>query len=153
MADFNLSKKFFTADNNRRGSLELNNPRWLAPEVLRGEYATEAADVFSMGVVLWELLVGKFPWGGMERSEIRTRVLAGGRLEVPPAEDLPGGAATAEFAGLPRYLDLMRQCWAQEPGERPGFWEVARELADLCKLAPMPGQAAEGRDSASDDMV
>lgn len=39
-------------------NLELPRPmrRWLAPEVMQGEHATQMADVFSMGVVLWELL-------------------------------------------------------------------------------------------------
>lgn len=145
VADFNLSK--FLGDTflgeegaaRRRSSLDKNNPRWIAPEVLRGEAAAEAADVFSMGVVLWELLVGAFPWGGAERSAIRTTVLAGGRLAVPAPEDLPGGVATAGFAGLPRYLALMRCCWAQEPRERPDFGEVAEELAALLALAD-PGE-------------
>lgn len=55
----------------------------------------------------------------------------GGRLEVPPVDRLPGGADTTAFAasgGLASYLQLLGQCWAQEPSERPGFDEIARQL-------------------------
>jgi serine/threonine protein kinase len=39
-----------------------NNPHWLAPEVLDGQQATPAADVFAFGVVLWEVLTWDIPW-------------------------------------------------------------------------------------------
>jgi serine/threonine protein kinase len=41
------------------------NPRWLAPECLAGQKATLASDVFSFGVVLWELLTWEMPWAGV----------------------------------------------------------------------------------------
>jgi hypothetical protein len=40
-----------------------NNPRWLAPELLDGQQATPAADVFAFGVVMWEVLTWDIPWG------------------------------------------------------------------------------------------
>lgn len=52
-------------------------------------------------------------------------VLAGGRLEVPLREGLPGGA---ELVGLDVYVALLRSCWAQQPTERPTFEEVILEL-------------------------
>ena len=39
-----------------------NNPRWLAPELLDGQQATPAADVFAFGVVMWEVLTWDIPW-------------------------------------------------------------------------------------------
>ena len=39
------------------------NPRWLAPELMQGERATLASDVFAYGVVLWEAMTWQLPWG------------------------------------------------------------------------------------------
>lgn len=49
VADFNLSR--LIQSSSRSSSMAAMNPRWLAPEVLRGEHATQAADVFAFGVV------------------------------------------------------------------------------------------------------
>ena len=40
-------------------------PHWMAPEVLRSEHIDEKADVYSFGVILWEILTGKIPWEDM----------------------------------------------------------------------------------------
>ena len=60
-------------------------------------------------------------------------VVGGGRLPVPPPEELPGDGGA--FSRLPEYLDLMSRCWAQDPGQRPLFPEV---IADLrCTLGTL----------------
>lgn len=65
VADFNLSK--LVAENKGQESAMTTkfniNPRWCAPEVLEGETATPASDVFSFGVVMWEMLTWETPWG------------------------------------------------------------------------------------------
>ena len=43
-------------------SITANNPRWLAPEVITRQEYSKAADVFSFGIILWELLVWRLPW-------------------------------------------------------------------------------------------
>lgn len=62
ICDFNLSA-FLTRD--QAGGVAPTNPRWLAPEVLQGGSATAASDVFSFGILLWELLSWRVPWSGM----------------------------------------------------------------------------------------
>ena len=51
VSDFNLSKML--EDNVVMSSMAATNPRWLAPEILAGENATFASDVYAYGVVLW----------------------------------------------------------------------------------------------------
>jgi hypothetical protein len=58
--DFNLSKLIADQGNS---SVAAMNPRWLAPELMQGERATLASDVFAFGVVLWEVMTWQLPWG------------------------------------------------------------------------------------------
>jgi len=79
--------------------------------------------------VLWELLTWQLPFGPANPWHLVAHVLAGGRLDVPPIDALPG-PDTAAFGGggLEGYLALMQRCWAQVSEQRPGFQQVVREL-------------------------
>eukprot|EP00887_Chlorella_sp_A99_P000299 scaffold13.g299.t1 len=101
------------------------NPRWLAPEVLRGAPATPQSDVFSFGVVLWELLALQLPWAAHDTWGIVGAVQEGQRAPVPPAAACPGFRCHAAYAAL------LAQCWAQDPAQRPGFGEVCARLRNM----------------------
>ncbi|KAI7840643.1 hypothetical protein COHA_005664 [Chlorella ohadii] len=142
VADFNLSKILVGARPESIGSDGgLTNPIWAAPEVLRGERATPASDVYSFGMVslvLYELLTWRLPWTfavDMSPFKVGATIMAGGRPEVPPREALPG-PDTATWSGLDAYLQLMRECWAQQPEHRPSFDEVVGRLRQLLDAAP-----------------
>jgi len=64
LCDFGLSRyqEKFESDNQGK----IGTPHWMAPEILRGEMYTEKADVYSFGVILWEMLTGEIPY--MSRS-------------------------------------------------------------------------------------
>ena len=64
--------------------MQAMNPRWLAPEILKGEPATLEADVFAFGIVLWELMTWQLPWGQENPWAIVNAVTEGQRLAVPP---------------------------------------------------------------------
>ena len=71
------------------------------------------------------------------------RVIQGGRLEVPPAERLPGDAPTPE--GLAAYTALLHGCWDQEPGNRPTFPHIVFDLrwgTCHCRRQPVSRVAA-----------
>ncbi|KAL0838208.1 hypothetical protein Bca101_090098 [Brassica carinata] len=64
VADFGLSRikhETYLATKSGRGT-----PQWMAPEVLRNESANEKSDIYSFGVVLWELATGKIPMGNSQ---------------------------------------------------------------------------------------
>uniref|UniRef100_A0A0D9WMJ9 Protein kinase domain-containing protein n=1 Tax=Leersia perrieri TaxID=77586 RepID=A0A0D9WMJ9_9ORYZ len=91
---------------------------WMAPELLNGSSSlvSEKVDVFSFGIVMWELLTGEEPY-----AELHYGAIIGGivnntlRPPVPEACD-------------PRWRSLMEQCWSSEPSERPSFTEVGKRL-------------------------
>ena len=101
-----------------------NNPLWLAPEVLAEGRYTAASDVFSFGIILWELLTLRMPWSdsGVSQWLVAGEVQRGGRPQVPPPEACPGLEAYVP------YVRLMQHCWHQDPGRRPSFVAVCAEL-------------------------
>jgi serine/threonine protein kinase len=87
----------------------------MAPELLRYGKASTAADVYSFGIMMWELLTGQVAFKGWQWGAILEHVALGdspGRLPVP--EGAPEG-----------YLLLMEACWGQDPAKRPAFSEVS----------------------------
>ncbi|PSC69274.1 Serine threonine-kinase CTR1 [Micractinium conductrix] len=132
VTDFNLSA--ILEQGETMSSTSPVNPRWLAPEILRGAKATAASDLFSFGVVLWELLTWEVPWSGVDFWEIVAALLGGERLPVPAREALPG-ADTPGFAGLDAYCQLMQRCQSGEPADRPTFLEIIPQLRLLLDQA------------------
>lgn len=130
VSDFNLSK--LMEEGSVMSSMAATNPRWLAPEILTGNNATFASDVYSYAIVMWELLTWDLPWGPTNPWQVVTVVTEGGRLEVPAREILPG-PDTNDFEELDGYVALMRRCWAHNPDDRPTFQEIISELRDLLK--------------------
>ncbi|KAL4448086.1 hypothetical protein ABPG75_005305 [Micractinium tetrahymenae] len=123
ICDFNLSEILRRRRSGDEGTAACN-PTWLAPEVLDGGRAEAASDIYAFGMLLtWQL-----PWRGLTPFQVRRAVLDGRRPEVPPALPVSGAE---QFAGLEAYCQLMRDCWAHEPTERPGLDAVAHQLSVL----------------------
>ncbi|KAH7446743.1 hypothetical protein KP509_01G071900 [Ceratopteris richardii] len=93
--------------------------RWMAPEMLRHEPYTRKVDVYSFGIVLWELLTARVPYEEMSAVQAAFCVLHKDLRPIIPL-DCP-----------PSLRDLMTACWSKDPGKRPEFWEIMRELSDI----------------------
>lgn len=97
---------------------------WAAPEVIRDAYHSQASDIYSFGLVLWELLVGTVPFSDVKRQDdIRERVLDGLRPDIPPCFLNP---PYEEF--FITFTDLMKRCWSPEPLLRPTIHHVLDKL-------------------------
>jgi hypothetical protein len=95
---------------------------YIAPERLQGLTATAAADIWGLGVLLWEALAGRHPFWGGDLGETSRRIQRG----APPLE-------TAR-PDLPRHvLETVASALLVNPQRRPSAERLARELRDLPK--------------------
>ena len=112
--------------------------RWAAPETFDGKF-TEASDVYSFGITLWELVTRELPYGEMLEQQIMMAVYM--RRERPDAALVP--------PECPQALSLaMNKCWAHDPLERPTFAQVVQLLEPLVSppapSSPAAAAAAQG---------
>ncbi|XWS70668.1 hypothetical protein CRYUN_Cryun03dG0066500 [Craigia yunnanensis] len=94
---------------------------WMAPELLnaKNNLVTEKVDVYSYGIVMWELLTGEEPYTDFHSEEIIAGIIKGTlRPEIPSWCD-------------PAWRLLMERCWSTDPDSRPAFSEIAKELRTM----------------------
>lgn len=130
MCDFNLSR-MVANDSQLTNSGNPNSPGWQSPEMLSGQPYSKEADVFSFGVVLWEVVTLKEPW--RDETEGRTAlyyimncVTTGTRLSFPKAQELD-----PDVPELADVIQLAQSCWAQNPRDRPTMEQVAASLKSI----------------------
>ncbi|MCD7447593.1 hypothetical protein HAX54_032211 [Datura stramonium] len=117
VGDFGLSTlkhATFLTENSEQGT-----PQWMAPEVLRNEPSTEKSDVFSFGVILWELMTESIPWKDL--NPLRVVGVVGfmdGRLDIPQKLD-------------PRVSAIILDCWQSIPELRPSFEDISRRMTEI----------------------
>lgn len=68
ICDFGLSR--IVKDDTVCDQTAVGTPEWTAPELLRNEPVTEKCDVFSLGVIMWELSTLKRPWDGIKPMQV-----------------------------------------------------------------------------------
>eukprot|EP01105_Mastigella_eilhardi_P008505 TRINITY_DN2061_c0_g1_i18.p1 TRINITY_DN2061_c0_g1~~TRINITY_DN2061_c0_g1_i18.p1 ORF type:complete len:1315 (-),score=237.47 TRINITY_DN2061_c0_g1_i18:455-4399(-) len=110
VCDFGLTIFSDTAKADVIGSL-----LWTAPEVLRGEYYTQKADVYSYGIVLWEIVTREQLYIDLNPHCVATRV-----VDEDFRPTIPGS--------VPQPIaELMRNCWAPDPINRPSFEDILQD--------------------------
>ncbi|XP_059487087.1 insulin-like receptor [Neocloeon triangulifer] len=120
IGDFGMTRDIYDTDYYRKDTKGLLPVRWMAPESLKDGIFTSASDVWSYGVVLWEMAtLALQPYQGLSNDQVLRYVIDGGMMEPP--ENCPQ-----------RLYDLMKLCWQTKPQKRPTFLElVTRLLADV----------------------
>ncbi|CAN2387230.1 Belongs to the protein kinase superfamily. Tyr protein kinase family. CSF-1 PDGF receptor subfamily [Pristimantis euphronides] len=120
ICDFGLARDIYKdPDYVRKGSARLPL-KWMAPESIFDKVYTTQSDVWSFGVLLWEIFsLGASPYPGVQiNEEFCQRLKEGTRMRAP------------EYATADIYR-IMLSCWHGDPKERPTFSDLVEILGDL----------------------
>ena len=120
VADFGLLREIPKDDTIYQATTELPWPiRWMAPESLVDREFSPATDVWSFGVLLWEMYYPKqLPYAEINccnNFQVLSKVLSGYRLPIPP-----------EYPSI--VAKIMKACWQKEPEKRPSFLLISQTL-------------------------
>ncbi|KAL4441448.1 hypothetical protein ABPG77_001952 [Micractinium sp. CCAP 211/92] len=88
--------------------------------------------------VMWEMLTWQLPYTTGNSWQVATHIMAGGRLPIPPAEQLPGPDRLAP-AQLDAYVALMERCWQQARDARPSFTQIIADLRRILRAVENEG--------------
>ncbi|XP_011034944.1 PREDICTED: tyrosine-protein kinase CSK-like isoform X2 [Populus euphratica] len=116
VADFGVAR---VQDQTGVMTAETGTYRWMAPEVIEHKPYDHKADVFSFGIVLWELLTGKLPYEHLSPLQAAVGVVQQG---LRPS--IPGHSH-------PKLAELLKRCWQRDPFLRPEFSEILELLQQL----------------------
>ena len=110
LADFGLSRSLHLSLALQTAAID--NCIWTAPEVLSRQFVTLKADVYSFGMILWELFHWDFPFSSWKwMAKLEAAIISG---ERPVISD----QVTRDH---PTIAQLMKECWASIPSDRPDF--------------------------------
>ncbi|KAI4381809.1 hypothetical protein MLD38_007848 [Melastoma candidum] len=115
---------------------ETGTYRWMAPEVIEHRPYDNKADVFSFGIVLWELLTGELPYAYLTPLQAAVGVVQKGLRPTIPEN------------ANPKFAELLQRCWKQNPAKRPSFSEILEILQQITKEVEADGDTRR-KDKAS----
>ncbi|XP_046729406.1 mitogen-activated protein kinase kinase kinase 7 isoform X4 [Silurus meridionalis] len=120
ICDFGTACDIQTHMTNNKGSAA-----WMAPEVFEGSNYSEKCDVFSWGIILWEVITRRKPFDEIGGPAFRI-MWAVHRGTRPPL-----------IKNLPKPIEsLMTRCWSKDPSQRPSMEEIVKIMTHLMKYFP-----------------
>ena len=121
ISDFGLSRDVYTEDHYMKRSKGRVPVKWMAPESLYHHIYTTKSDVWSFGVVLWEITtMGATPYPGMQPESLFSMLKQGYRMRKPQ------GCSDQVY-------DVMKKCWHPDTMCRPSFKELASTFEKVLK--------------------
>jgi len=105
-------------------AVSVGSPFWMAPEVWRSEPYDGKVDVFSFGVVFYEMMTGTIPYSEIVTNDpstiedLKNRICSGQRVPIPSYV-------------FPKIAQVITQCWANDAKDRPTFEDVLPQLEDI----------------------
>uniref|UniRef100_A0A7E4VPF5 Tyrosine-protein kinase n=1 Tax=Panagrellus redivivus TaxID=6233 RepID=A0A7E4VPF5_PANRE len=119
ISDFGMSDDKMSLQDDK---IEKVPVKWLAPETMQQRLYSTSSDVWSYGIMVWEVYSeGADPYPGWTNLQTRAKVVMHDyRMEMP--KDTPKAVST-----------LIAQCWEKEPGKRPNFGTIYKKLKEINK--------------------
>ncbi|XP_061462034.1 insulin receptor-related protein isoform X3 [Rhineura floridana] len=118
IGDFGMTRDIYETDYYRKGGKGLLPVRWMSPEALKDGIFNTHSDIWSFGVVLWEIAtLAEQPYQGMSNEQVLHFVMDNGVLERP--ENCPQ-----------KLHELMTWCWLQNPRLRPTFTQILESIKE-----------------------
>ncbi|KRY36911.1 Mitogen-activated protein kinase kinase kinase 12 [Trichinella spiralis] len=114
ISDFGTSRHWTQANSTRMTFC--GTASWMAPEVIRNEPCSDKVDVWSYGIVLWELLTCEVPYQDVDPTAVMWGV-GSHSLQLPIPHSTPEGLQL-----------LLKQCWSAKPRNRPSFRHILTHL-------------------------
>ncbi|GFO40985.1 tyrosine-protein kinase receptor [Plakobranchus ocellatus] len=116
IGDFGMTRDVYETDYYRKGGKGMLPVRWMAPESLKDGMFSSMSDVWSYGVVIWEMVtLATQPYQGLSNDQVIKFIIDGSTMDMP--ERCPEEMAY-----------LMRRCWAKRIKNRPTFKEIIAYL-------------------------
>ncbi|XP_011703178.1 PREDICTED: ALK tyrosine kinase receptor isoform X2 [Wasmannia auropunctata] len=116
IADFGMARDIYRSDYYKKDGRAMLPIKWMPPESFMDGIFTTKTDVWSFGVLLWEIMsFGYMPYTGCGNPEVISLVRSGGRLAQP--------------TGCPDPIyGIMMRCWSSQPEKRPSFATISERI-------------------------
>ena len=116
---FDISDLGFCGPADKSLTSIYGNLPYIAPEVISGKGYTFKSDIYSIGMLMWEISSGQQPFNNYKLNvDLAINIINGIRPKIVPGTPL-------------EYESLMKQCWDADPSKRPGsrtLWEKIKEF-------------------------
>ena len=124
IGDFGMARDIYYHEYYKPAGKRLMPVRWMAPESLKDGKFTVKSDVWSYGIVIYEMLtLGQQPYAGLGNDQVYNYIGVRRNILIRPQ-------------GCPDFwYDLMRVCWKYDPRDRPSFYQILlylRHTIDTC---------------------
>ncbi|XP_058881824.1 mitogen-activated protein kinase kinase kinase 7 isoform X2 [Acipenser ruthenus] len=120
ICDFGTACDIQTHMTNNKGSAA-----WMAPEVFEGNNYSEKCDVFSWGIILWEVITRRKPFDEIGGPAFRIMWAVHNGTRPPLIKNLPKPIES-----------LMTRCWSKDPSQRPSMEEIVKIMTHLMQYFP-----------------
>ncbi|XP_077444076.1 mitogen-activated protein kinase kinase kinase 7 isoform X1 [Stigmatopora argus] len=135
ICDFGTACDIQTHMTNNKGSAA-----WMAPEVFEGSNYSEKCDVFSWGIILWEVVTRRKPFDEIGGPAFRIMWAVHNGTRPPMIKTLPKPIE-----------NLMTSCWSKDPSKRPSMEEIVKIMTYLMRYFPGSEEPLQTLYQYSDD--
>jgi serine/threonine protein kinase len=119
---FEISDLGFCGPADKPLNCIYGNLPYIAPEVITGKETSFASDIYSVGILMWEISSGQPPFINQHNYDIALKIINGMRPKVIPGTPL-------------EYKELMEQCWDADPTKRPDIDTLRDKFFEMRRLS------------------